>query len=175
MVPSDTVRPHSAVDRVNAMPADELETVLRQCVAVPRWAQDMVAARPFTDQESLLRHAAELTAGLSEDEIRLALADHPRIGDQPAADTRSADLSRQEQSGVDDQDAALADRLRAANIEYENRFGHIYLVFASGRGGEELLDDLLARLANDVPTEMSVVRTELGKIAQLRLARVIAV
>ena len=51
----------------------------------------------------------------------------------------------------------------------------IYLVFASGRGGEELLDDLLARLANDVPTEMSVVRTELDKIAQLRLARVIAV
>ncbi|HEX9336660.1 MAG TPA: 2-oxo-4-hydroxy-4-carboxy-5-ureidoimidazoline decarboxylase, partial [Pseudonocardiaceae bacterium] len=93
--------------------------------------------------------------------------DHPRIGERAAPGSMSAT----EQSGVDSM--TLADRLLAANLAYERRFGHIYLVCASGRDGEDLLADLAARMGNDPATELGVVRRELGKIARLRLERII--
>jgi 2-oxo-4-hydroxy-4-carboxy-5-ureidoimidazoline decarboxylase len=67
-----------------------------------------------------------------------------------------------------------ADEFLAANRAYEQRFGRIYLVCAAGRSGAELLADLRARLANDPDTEFAVTVRELGKIALLRLAKVIA-
>jgi 2-oxo-4-hydroxy-4-carboxy-5-ureidoimidazoline decarboxylase len=75
---------------------------------------------------------------------------------------------------VDDRDADLAERLRDGNIAYEARFGHIYLVCATGRSGADMLADLTTRLTNDPVTEIGVVRGELGKIAALRLRRVVA-
>lgn len=157
------------IERFNERPADELRSDLLRCVAVRRWAQTLVDGRPYADLADLLRVAEDLTARLTDDEVRLALADHPKIGQR----TNSA-WSRAEQSGVDDRDTDLAERLRDGNIAYEARFGHIYLVCATGRSGTEMLADLTARLANDPVTEIGVVRRELGKIAALRLRRVAA-
>jgi 2-oxo-4-hydroxy-4-carboxy-5-ureidoimidazoline decarboxylase len=157
------------IQRFNEQAADELRPDLLRCVAVPRWADTLVDGRPYADLADLLRVADELTARLTDDEVRLALADHPKIGQR----TNSA-WSRTEQSGVDDRDADLAERLRDGNIAYEARFGHIYLVCATGRSGTEMLADLTARLANDPVTEIGVVRRELAKIAALRLRRVAA-
>jgi 2-oxo-4-hydroxy-4-carboxy-5-ureidoimidazoline decarboxylase len=152
--------------RFNGLPADELRPLLLRCVAVPRWANALVERRPFAEFAELLDAAGELTTGLTDDEVQLALADHPKIGQR----TNSA-WSRSEQSGVDDRDAA---RLQSGNVAYEQRFGHIYLVCATGRGGADMLADLTARLVNDPVTELGVVRVELGKIAALRLRRVVA-
>lgn len=157
------------MQRFNGLPADELRPRLLRCVAVPRWADTLVDDRPYADLADLLGAADELTAGLTDDEVLLALADHPQIGQR----TNSA-WSRSEQSGVDDRDDELAERLRNGNIDYQERFGHIYLVCATGRSGPEMLADLTARLANDPVTELGVVRDELGKIAALRLRRVVA-
>ncbi|HEY2701224.1 MAG TPA: 2-oxo-4-hydroxy-4-carboxy-5-ureidoimidazoline decarboxylase [Pseudonocardiaceae bacterium] len=152
--------------RFNGLPADELRPLLLRCVAVPRWANALVERRPYAEFAELLDAASELTTGLTDDEVQLALADHPKIGQR----TNSA-WSRSEQSGVDDRDA---ERLRAGNVAYEQRFGHIYLVCATGRGSADMFADLTARLANDPVTELGVVRVELGKIAALRLRRVVA-
>ena len=149
----------------NGLPADELRPRLLRCVAVPRWANALVEHRPYAEFADLLDAASELVSGLTDDEVLLALADHPKIGQR----TNSA-WSRSEQSGVDDRDA---DRLRDGNLAYEARFGHIYLVCATGRGGADMLANLTARLANDPVTELGVVREELGKIAALRLRRVV--
>ncbi len=67
----------------------------------------------------------------------------------------------------------MKDALAEGNREYENRFGHVYLVCASGRSGEELLDVLRSRLGNDPAHERTVVRTELGSINRLRLQRLL--
>jgi 2-oxo-4-hydroxy-4-carboxy-5-ureidoimidazoline decarboxylase len=80
-------------------------------------------------------------------------------------------MSASEQSGVDESDA---DRLLAANVAYEARFGHIYLVCAAGRSSAELLADAANRMANDPVTELVVVRRELGRIARLRLEGMIS-
>jgi 2-oxo-4-hydroxy-4-carboxy-5-ureidoimidazoline decarboxylase len=155
------------IAEVNAMDAGRLAGVFRQCVAVDRWARGLTHGRPYADTAELLTRADELSASLTDAEIRQALDDHPRIGERAAQGSMSA----AEQSAVDG--VTLADRLLAANIAYEARFGHIYLVCASGRDGEDLLADLAARMANDPVTELAVVRQELGKIARLRLERLL--
>jgi 2-oxo-4-hydroxy-4-carboxy-5-ureidoimidazoline decarboxylase len=129
---------------------------------VDRWGRELAAGRPYADAAALLARADTVSASLSDDEVRRALADHPRIGER----TRAGSMSAREQSGVDLDFAA-------ANVAYEDRFGHIYLVCASGRGGAELLADLNDRLANDPVTELGVVRRELGRIAHLRLSGMI--
>ncbi len=120
---------------------------------------------------ALLSEADAALADVDEREVDKALAGHPRIGDRAAA-THSA-WSRLEQSGVDGTSdetlAALADGNRA----YEERFGHVYLVCATGRSADELLAILQSRLHNDPDTERKVVRDELGKINRLRLEKLL--
>lgn len=159
------------IAEVDEMPSAALTDVFRQCLAVERWARELAAGRPYATVDDLLSRADDLSASLTNDELRKALDDHPRIGQRAAAGSRTAALSAAEQSGVDG--AALADRLAAANSAYEDRFGHIYLVCAASRGGEELLADLALRMDNDPAAELAVVRRELGRIARLRLAGMI--
>jgi 2-oxo-4-hydroxy-4-carboxy-5-ureidoimidazoline decarboxylase len=155
------------IAEVNELPVATLADLLGQCVAVPRWADEVAGARPYRSAAALLARADTVSASLTDDELRQALAGHPRIGARPEAGTRSA----AEQSGVDT--VALGDRLAEANAAYETRFGHRYLVCAAGRGGEELLADLTGRMANDPVTELGVARRELGRIARLRLSGMI--
>ena len=109
--------------------------------------------------------AADALAALSETDVDEALAGHPRIGERGGA------TSQREQSAVRGEETLAA--LAAGNRTYEERFGHVYLVAASGRSGEELLDVLRSRLLNDRDTERRVVRAELGTINRLRLDRLL--
>ena len=138
----------------------DVRPLLTECLAVPRWVDAVSAGRPYADLDTL-KAAADLP--LSSDEIRQAMAAHPRIGEKP-----TAGWARSEQSGVDNPDA-----FATANAEYEAKFGHVYLVCASGRSGEELLKILRERLHNDPATELAVAGRELLKIAELRLAKAV--
>ena len=155
------------IAEVNAMPTNQLTALFRQCLAVDRWADELAGNRPYADRDQLLTRADTLSASLTDDELHRALDDHPRIG----ARTKAGSMAATEQSGVDGD--ALAERLLAANRVYEDRFGHLYLVAAAGRSGEELLADATERMANDPATELNVVRRQLGKIARLRLTKII--
>ncbi|MFF5989029.1 2-oxo-4-hydroxy-4-carboxy-5-ureidoimidazoline decarboxylase [Prauserella flavalba] len=147
----------------NSADPERLRPLLTGCLAVPRWVEQVLAGRPYRDRAALLA-AADLV--LRPEEIHAAMAEHPRIGEKPAGGA-----SRAEQSGVDDE---AARRFRAANAEYEDRFGHVYLVCASGRSGEELLEILRKRLGNDPETELAIAGEELVKIARLRLEKAVA-
>jgi OHCU decarboxylase len=155
-----------AVGGLDELPDDALRARLLEVCSSPRWADLVAAARPFGAAEEVYAAGDRALAALSEVDIDQALAGHPRIGER----SHSA-ASRREQSGVsgDETLAALAE----GNREYEARFGHVYLVCASGRSGEELLAVLRSRLRNDLPTERRVVREELGKINRLRLQRLV--
>ncbi|MGZ4484418.1 MAG: 2-oxo-4-hydroxy-4-carboxy-5-ureidoimidazoline decarboxylase, partial [Nocardioidaceae bacterium] len=107
------------------------------------------------------------------DQVVLALAAHPRIGDRVEGVSAEASASRREQSSMTDADAGLRAELAEGNRAYEDRFGRVYLVCASGRSGAELLADLRRRLGNDDATEAAVVADELRKIALLRLGKVV--
>ncbi|RKT85155.1 2-oxo-4-hydroxy-4-carboxy-5-ureidoimidazoline decarboxylase [Saccharopolyspora antimicrobica] len=165
---STTTRP----DRLNGLPRAELVEQLLACLDIPRWAADIADQRPFADDDAVYRAADAAAPALTREELDQALAAHPRIGDRPQGTGTSANFSRNEQAGVGD-DAELARALREGNEAYERRFGHVYLVCASGRSGAELLEVLHSRLDNEPETELRIVEDELRKIARLRLAKVI--
>jgi 2-oxo-4-hydroxy-4-carboxy-5-ureidoimidazoline decarboxylase len=146
---------------------------LMPCCASRRWIAQVVAERPYGSLAALTRHSNEIIAQLSWSEVLEALAAHPRIGDRAADKGREAGWSRQEQAGT----AAISDHTRlelvAANRAYEEQFGHVFLICATGLTSTQMLGAARSRLRNDPVAEQQVVRTELAKIVAIRLARAV--
>lgn len=160
------------LDRLNATPADELAAQLGNCCAARSWIDAIVDGRPYADVNALGAASDEATAGLDATGLDEALAGHPRIGEQVGDGT----WSRQEQSRLFDRAGADADvraQLAAANTAYEQRFGHVYLVCATGKSADELLAICRARLDHDPAVERGVVLGELTRINRLRLAKLL--
>jgi len=134
----------------------------------------MMARRPFGSQATALAAAREEWFALSEDDWREAFCHHPRIGDRDALRRRSAarDPAGREQAGVDAASEAVLTALADTNRAYEERFGYIFIVCATGRTAEEMLALLRARLGNDPQTEIRVAAGEHAKICDLRLMSV---
>jgi 2-oxo-4-hydroxy-4-carboxy-5-ureidoimidazoline decarboxylase len=161
----------------NELSAQAAHQALLECSSAPRWAEQMAAGRPYASAQEAIRQSGAIVAALTVTDLAEALAGHPRIGERPDAgdgSPQAAGWSRREQSGVNADDAETRRALARGNLEYEQRFGHIYLVCASGRTGRELLDVLRGRLQNKPEDEWQVVRTELQKINALRLQRILA-
>jgi 2-oxo-4-hydroxy-4-carboxy-5-ureidoimidazoline decarboxylase len=156
---------------LNALPPREAERVLTAVCSCPRWAAAVAAGRPYASAARLYAAADDALDHLDEDDIARALAGHPRIGER--AEGEHGGWSRREQAGVEGADVATRRALVEGNRAYEARFGHVYLVCASGRSAEELLALLQQRLLNDADSERAVVRRELGLINRLRLGRLV--
>jgi len=148
---------------MEALTVDEL----RACCAAPVWGAAILAGRP-RDRAAVLAAADAASRALGWDDVLTALAAHPRIGERAAGGSREAAWSRREQEGVSPDDALVA-----VNVAYEEKFGHVFLIFASGKGREEIVAEARRRLGNDPETEKEEVRGELGKIARLRLERLL--
>jgi 2-oxo-4-hydroxy-4-carboxy-5-ureidoimidazoline decarboxylase len=155
----------------NAEPSDEAEAALLVCCSSPQWARAVAAQRPYSTPTALYEASDAALADLGDAELDAALAGHPRIGER--AGTGHAASSGREQAGVAESSAATLSALVDGNREYETRFGHVYLVCADGRSGEELLAVLRDRLTNDSASEWAATKAELCKINRLRLARLI--
>ncbi|WP_433164451.1 2-oxo-4-hydroxy-4-carboxy-5-ureidoimidazoline decarboxylase [Kribbella sp. CA-247076] len=157
----------------NSAPEDRLRPLLAACCDVPRWVDGLLAARPYGDAAALTATADKGLRELDAADVDRALAAHPRIGDRAAGASTEAAWSRNEQSGVgDDPDVRAA--LAAGNREYEERFGRVFLICATGLSAIQMLTSLRERLTNDETAEAAVVHEELRKIALLRLAKVVA-
>jgi 2-oxo-4-hydroxy-4-carboxy-5-ureidoimidazoline decarboxylase len=144
---------------------------LLACCASRTWSAQVAARQPYWDLAELIAESEAALAGLGWDDVEEALAAHPRIGERAAGNDREAAWSRREQAGTAYADEAILDALRRGNEAYEKRFGHVYLICATGRAADEMLDILLARLANDEDLERKIVRDELAKIVKIRLAK----
>jgi OHCU decarboxylase len=157
----------------NAAPGDRLRPLLAACCDVPRWVDAVLAGRPYGDVAALTQTADKALRDLDASEVDQAQAAHPRIGDRAEGAGTEASWSRNEQSGVGDEPELRA-ALAAGNREYEDRFGRVFLICATGLSAEEMLTSLRQRLTNDETAETAVVQEELRKIALLRLAKVVA-
>jgi 2-oxo-4-hydroxy-4-carboxy-5-ureidoimidazoline decarboxylase len=157
------------LDGFNRLTEGEQMNLLFGVCSSTIWARRVLTGGPFRDVDALLDRADRVLAELPDAEIDAALDGHPRIG----ATTDDVSSAR-EQAAV----ATAADSVKAAlaakNEEYDRKFGYVYLVCASGRSAEELLDILTARLHDDAETERRVMRSELAKINRLRLERLLS-
>lgn len=152
--------------RFNEIAATDAANEMLTYCHCERWAHALVADRPYPDIAALTSRSSELIESLAWPDVEEAMAAHPRIGDRVSGTDRAARLSRTEQAGVDEQ---ARDALLDGNQRYEDRFGHVFLIRASGRSAAEMLAELERRLANDVPTERTEVRTQLAQITAARL------
>jgi len=155
--------------------ADEavaLEAMLA-CCAARRWAQAMVALRPYGSVESLSLAADEVWSTMEEPDWMEAFAAHPRIGDRKESGetSTSAAWSQQEQSRTRDAAQQVLANLAEANQQYEERFGFTYIVCATGKSAEEMLAMLERQLTNDRETELREAAEQLRQIMQIRLGK----
>lgn len=166
----------SGLDRLNALPADDAEAELLRCCGSTEWARRMAAARPFPSADAMMEASDATWWALRDEDWREAFSRHPRIGEaraeRPAEGTEA--WSRQEQRGMEAAGGDTRAALAAANRDYEARFGWIYLVCATGRSADEMLEMCRARLGNEPGTEMRVAAAEQAKITRLRLEKLIA-
>jgi 2-oxo-4-hydroxy-4-carboxy-5-ureidoimidazoline decarboxylase len=163
----------SGIKWLNALSTGDAEHELHSCCAATAWARRVAAARPFADEAALQAAADAAFAELARPDIDEALRAHPRVGDRPRGLDRESSWSRGEQAGVIDAARDIAHDLRQGNIAYEERFGHVFLICATGLSAEQMLAALRDRLGNDDTTEHEIVRAELLKIIRLRLRKLL--
>jgi len=155
----------------NSVSAEEAEAQLYSCFAHRKWAARVAAGRPYHDRSALMASAEAAWSELGRSDWLEAFAAHPRIGERGG---RAPATSEREQSRVmRASDQVLAD-LASENFRYEDRFGHVFLIAASGRSAEEILQSLRQRMKNEPATELSVAAAEQRKITQLRLDQLLA-
>ena len=162
-----------SIAELNELPAPAARRALAACCTAQRWVDEIVGGRGYASVDELLARSDAAVAELTAEQLGEALAGHPRIGDRRAASTPG--WSAQEQAGVSSAGAELEVALADGNAEYERRFGHIYLVCATGKSGQELLVILRQRLGNDRDAEWKVVAAELANINRLRLRKLLGV
>lgn len=154
---------------LNAASDDEAHTLLRRCCGASNWVTRMLRRRPFASQGELLDAAREEWLALSPTDWREAFSHHPKIGERSQfAETRQ--LSEREQARVADAADDVRRELAARNREYEEKFGYIFIVCATGKSADEMLALLRARLQNDAATEIGIAAEEQAKITALRLS-----
>ena len=158
-----------SLEQFNNAPAEDAKKILRPCLDVDRWVDEIAQARPFASLEDLLERARTAADPLSPEEIEGALAHHPRIGERAAGKSTEAGMSRSEQAGVDQQDQATITALAEGNRDYEKKFGRVFLIRAAGRSAGEMLEALRERLGHTPEQEEPIVAEQLREIALLRL------
>jgi 2-oxo-4-hydroxy-4-carboxy-5-ureidoimidazoline decarboxylase len=148
---------------------DDFEDRLYACLANRRWAQAVASQQPFVNVTRLFGVAVEAMNTLTDQEWLEAMKAHPRIGERGGD---APERSDREQSRAAQSPPATLQALGAENRRYEDKFGHVFLIAASGRSGEEILAELRRRMSNDPAAELTEARRELRKIALLRLENI---
>ncbi|MFE6591708.1 2-oxo-4-hydroxy-4-carboxy-5-ureidoimidazoline decarboxylase [Streptomyces sp. NPDC057781] len=159
----------SGLARFNTLEESAALAELHEACASTAWARQLLAARPFATPEDLYTASDAAMAELTADDLAEAMAGHPPIGRPKPGDPTSS----REQAGM----AGAAEELKAEmlelNLAYQEKFGHVFLICATGRTGEQMRDAVKERIGNSPEQEREIVRTELGKINRIRLNRLV--
>ncbi|MER7055999.1 MULTISPECIES: 2-oxo-4-hydroxy-4-carboxy-5-ureidoimidazoline decarboxylase [unclassified Streptomyces] len=159
----------SGLARFNTLEESAALAELHEACASTAWARHLLAARPFTTVEDLHTASDAAMAELTAEDLAQAMAGHPPIGRPKPGDPTSS----REQAAM----AGAAEELKAEmlelNLAYQEKFGHVFLICATGRTGEQMRDSARERIGNSPEQEREIVRTELGKINRIRLTRLV--
>jgi len=172
-VPADHTK---SLERFNRLPRQRALRVLLDCCGSRKWAQQMAARRPFAAEAELFEAADKTWSGLAREDWLEAFQHHPPIGETRAKAKQSATASQwsaKEQSSSLKAAPAVLQELAAQNRAYADKFGYVFLICATGKSSEEILNALRQRLPNDPDTELRAAAEEQRKIARLRLEKLL--
>lgn len=155
--------------RFNALEEHAAHAALHEACAATAWGKRLLAARPYATIEDVYTTSDAAMAELTAEDLAEAMAGHPPIGRPKPGDPTSA----REQRGMAGASEELQAEMLELNLAYQDRFGHVFLICATGRTGEQMRDAVRERIGNSPEQEREIVRTELGKINRIRLARIV--
>ena len=166
------------IEKLNRMSPDERRAALLSCCGSTRWAEEVSGLLPMWDVGQLLILGERVWRELGREDWLEAFRAHPKIGEQRAAASAGEDARRWsegEQSRAREASTETLDALAEANREYEEKFGFIFIVCATGKSAEEMLSLLRARMRNDAETELRVAAEEQWRITELRIKKLLDV
>ena len=172
------------LDWLNASPEESARAEFLKCCGSTRWAATLTERRPFATLDQLLAQASEVWWALDQTDWLEAFRSHPKIGEKKAAAptaaaaadfvaTQSQQWSAEEQRGVSDAGQKAIEKLARLNRAYEEKFGFIFIVCATGKSTDEILALLETRIENETATELRIAAAEQAKITELRLRKLL--
>ena len=156
------------LDELNHATRDDAERAFLQCCGSRKWAAEMSARRPYASFDDVLTAADAADARLANDDWLEAFAAHPRIGERSASE-----WSQTEQAAALTAEEFIKEELQQVNRRYEQKYGFIFIVFASGKTPEEILDIAHQRIQNDRQTEIDNAAAEQQQITRARLHKLL--
>lgn len=158
--------PTPGLVRFNTLSDSAFLALLYEVCASKAWGRKLLAHRPYATEDALFAAADTAMGELTDTDLAEAMGGHPPIGRPEPGDP----VSSREQRGMAGASEALRAEMRELNLAYQERFGHVFLICATGATGEQMRDALRERLAHTPEQERAIARTELGKINRIRLA-----
>lgn len=161
----------------NGLPQQAALEELVRCCGAGKWAEGMATERPYADLAGVLHAARRIWDDMDADDWREAFAHHPKIGGVDTLKKKFAATAKWaigEQSGTADAGGPVLQALADRNNEYENKFGFIFIVCATGKSAGEMLHILNERIENDAARELKIAAAEQGKITLLRLEKLLS-
>lgn len=150
---------------LNSAVDSDARTALHEVCAARAWAGAVLGGRPYATPAELLAANDAAMAELTAEDLAEAMAGHPPIGRPRAGDPSSA----REQRGMAGASERLKEEMLELNLAYQEQFGHVFLICATGLSGEQMRDAARSRIGNSPEEEREIVRTELTKINRIRL------
>lgn len=160
----------------NALASPKAADLLQQCNAATAWYEAMASARPFADIAAMKSTAGVIWGSLRERDYLQAFEAHPMIGDVDSLRKKYAStkaMASGEQSGAAGADEAVLKELSDLNHTYLEKFGFIFIVFATGKSAAEMLALLKARIGNSREREIENAAAEQLKITLLRIDKLL--
>jgi len=164
------------IEELNKLSKEKAFEELFKCCGCTPWAQNLTDFRPFKSKEELLKVSDMNWITCEIEEGMEAFSHHPKIGDLKSLEKKFAatkEWAAGEQSGVDEATQETLIALSKGNMEYEKKFGFIFIVCATGKTAGEMLALLNARIVNDPNTEFINAMNEQNKITHIRLQKLI--
>ena len=164
------------IDELNETGFETAKKEFLKCCTSEEWAKRMANSIPFEDMECLQEVAEDIWEKRLKEKDKLeAFAGHPKIGDVNSLKEKYANtaaMAGHEQSGVDSASDKTINELARLNKEYEEKFGYIFIVCATGKSADEMLNILKNRIANSAEKEIQIAAEEQKKITQIRLNKI---
>ena len=162
--------------RFNQLPETQARALLLDCCHCESWADSLVKKRPFSSLSEIQECGAQLFLELGPECWLEAFAGHPRIGDVGSLRARYSStrtVAQNEQGGMQGASEDTIQKLARLNAEYENKFGFLFIVFATGKSAEQMLGILETRIRNSREEELRNAAAEQNKITKLRMEKLL--
>ncbi|MBD2754443.1 2-oxo-4-hydroxy-4-carboxy-5-ureidoimidazoline decarboxylase [Spirosoma validum] len=162
---------------LNELPVSQLKEALATCCGSTAWLNEMAKIFPVESKESLFEQAEIIWFACSQSDWREAFEHHPKIGDINSLREKFANTkawASGEQSGVSTASQDVLEKLAEGNRLYEEKFGYIFIVYATGKSADEMLDILESRLPNSPEEEILIAMQEQNKITKIRLEKLLS-